>query len=154
MRTFEEGSLAPEFEIEDQNGELFRLADHRGTPIVLYFYPKDNTPGCTKEACGFRDAYAEYTEKGIKVIGVSPDSAKKHTGFIEKFQLPFTLLADVEHKVCELYGVWGLKKMMGREYMGVFRTTFVIDAEGKVLKIYDKVKPEEHAQEILSLFEA
>lgn len=153
MRTFEEGSVAPEFELEDQNGELVKLADLRGTPVVLYFYPKDNTPGCTKEACGFRDVYSDYTAKGIKVIGVSPDSAKKHTNFIEKFQLPFTLLADVEHKVCELYGVWGLKKMMGREYMGVFRTTFVIDADGTVKKIYNKVKPEEHAKEVLSLFE-
>lgn len=152
MKSILDGSVAPDFELSDQNGEPIRLSELRGTTIVLYFYPKDDTPGCTKEACGFRDAYADYRAKGIRVIGVSPDSGKKHVKFIEKFQLPFTLLSDEDHKVSELYGVWGLKKFMGREYMGVFRTTFVIDADGNIMKVYKNVKPEDHAEEILSLF--
>lgn len=152
MRTFTEGSIAPDFELNDQNGGTFRLSNLNGTTVVLYFYPKDDTPGCTKEACSFRDTYADYTARGIKVIGISPDDAKKHTKFIDKYQLPFTLLSDENHQVCELYGVWGLKKFMGREYMGVLRTTFVIAADGTIRKIYENVKPEEHAVEILGLF--
>lgn len=148
-----EGAQAPDFELLDQNNESFRLSSLRGQNVVLYFYPKDDTPGCTTEACGFRDMYADFTAKSIKVIGVSPDAPKSHTKFIAKFELPFTLLADTEKSVSEAYGVWGLKKFMGREYMGVFRTTFVIDTEGTVMKVFGNVKPENHAKEILSLFE-
>jgi len=149
MRTFTEGSIAPDFELKDQNGDSVRLSNLKGSTVVLYFYPKDDTPGCTKEACGFRDTYADYTERGIKVIGISPDDAKKHTKFINKYQLPFTLLSDENHQVCEIYGVWALKKFMGKEYMGVLRTTFVIAADGTIRKIYENVKPEDHAEEIL-----
>lgn len=149
MRTFTEGSIAPDFELKDQNGDSVRLSNLRGSTVVLYFYPKDDTPGCTKEACGFRDIYSDYTARGIKVVGISPDDAKKHTKFINKYQLPFTLLSDEDHQVCETYGVWALKKIMGKEYMGVLRTTFVIAADGIIRKIYENVKPEDHAEEIL-----
>lgn len=153
MTNIKENTPAPDFELLDQNNVNVKLSALRGQPVVLYFYPKDDTPGCTTEACGFRDMYAEYTSKGIKVIGVSPDDPKKHTKFIAKFDLPFTLLADTENKVSEAYRVWGQKKFMGREYLGVFRTTFVINAEGIVIKVFENVKPEHHAKEILSLFE-
>jgi len=153
MTFLKENTPAPDFELLDQNNSTVKLSSYRGQPVVLYFYPKDDTPGCTTEACGFRDMYAEYTSKGVKVIGISPDDVKKHTKFIAKFDLPFTLLADTEKQVCEAYGVWGLKKMMGREYMGVFRTTFVIDSDGNIMKVFNNVKPENHAKEILSLFE-
>lgn len=143
------GDFAPDFEFTDQNGTSHRLSDYRGKKVVLYFYPKDNTPGCTKEACSFRDSFEDYKKHGIVVLGVSKDSEASHTRFIEKFSLPFTLLADTQTAVCQAYGVWGLKKSMGREYYGINRMTFVIDEEGKILKIYEKVKPEDHAKEIL-----
>jgi peroxiredoxin Q/BCP len=143
------GDFAPDFELTDQNGTSHRLSDYRGKKVVLYFYPKDNTPGCTKEACSFRDSFEDYKKHGIVVLGVSKDSEASHTRFIEKFSLPFTLLADTQTAVCQAYGVWGLKKSMGREYYGINRMTFVIDEEGKILKIYEKVKPEDHAKEIL-----
>lgn len=143
------GDFAPDFELTDQNGTSHRLSDYRGKKVVLYFYPKDNTPGCTKEACSFRDSFKDYKKHGIVVLGVSKDSEASHTRFIEKFSLPFTLLADTQTAVCQAYGVWGLKKSMGREYYGINRMTFVIDEEGKILKIYEKVKPENHAKEIL-----
>ncbi len=146
-----EGKKAPEFELLDQDGNLHHLSDYSGKTVVLYFYPKDDTPGCVKEACSFRDSFAAFKQKGIPVLGVSPDSVKSHAKFQEKYQLPFTLLADEDHAVCELYGVWGLKKYMGREYYGVNRTTFVIDSGGKVIKVYKNVKPDEHAQEILAM---
>ena len=117
---------------------------------MLYFYPKDDTPGCTTEACGFRDQYGEYTDAGIVVIGVSPDTAKSHAKFKSKFSLPFMLLADEDHKVCDLYGVWGRKKLMGREYDGVFRTTFLIGSDGKILKVFEGVKPDGHSADVLS----
>jgi peroxiredoxin Q/BCP len=117
---------APDFALADQTGAVRKLSEFRGQPVVLYFYPKDDTPGCTTEACNFRDDYHIYQENGIVILGVSPDSAKSHTKFIQKFELPFTLLADEDHKVCEQYGVWGPKKFMGREYEGVLRTTFLI----------------------------
>jgi peroxiredoxin Q/BCP len=123
---------APDFELPDETGKLHRLSDHRGSFVVLYFYPKDDTPGCTTEACGFRDNYTAYQQAGAVILGVSPDSAKSHTRFKSKFELPFTLLADEEHKICELYGAWGLKKFMGREYEGVLRTTFVITPDGMI----------------------
>jgi peroxiredoxin Q/BCP len=143
------GNPAPDFTLPDENGVQRKLSDYRGQSVVLYFYPKDDTPGCTTEACNFRDDYSQYSQAGVVILGVSPDSPKKHTKFKEKYQLPFTLLADVEHKVCELYGVWGRKKMMGREYDGVFRTTFLIDAQGKLIKVFEAVKPSEHSKEVL-----
>jgi len=144
------GVTAPDFELEDETGTLRRLFDFRGKPVVLYFYPKDDTPGCTTEACNFRDDYSAYENAGVTVLGVSPDTVKSHQKFKEKHGLPFPLLADKDHKVCEMYGVWGLKKMMGREYIGVLRTTFLIDAEGKIVHVFEKVKPAQHSTEVLA----
>ena len=141
---------APEFSLPDQNGHLCALADFFGKWVVLYFYPKDDTPGCTKEACGFRDGFARFKQAGIVVLGVSADSVKKHAKFVEKYELPFLLLADENRVVVEQYGVWAKKKFMGREYMGILRATFLIDPEGKIAKIYENVKPEEHAEEVLA----
>lgn len=143
------GEKAPDFELQDQFGDLHKLSDYLGKKVILYFYPKDNTPGCTTEACNFRDNYALFRAKGLQILGVSADNVKSHKGFQEKFSLPFLLLADTEHAVSESYGVWQLKKMMGKEYYGIVRTTFVIDEEGKIQNVYEKVKPEEHAQEII-----
>ena len=145
-----ENGLAPEFSLKDETNILRKLSDYRGKPIVLYFYPKDDTPGCTKEACNFRDDYSTYEKAGVIILGVSPDTVQSHVKFKEKFHLPFTLLADVDHKVCELYGVWGRKKFMGREYDGVFRTTFLISADGKIKKVFKDVKPAEHSVEVLA----
>lgn len=146
------GIPAPEFSLQDESGTIRSLSDYRGSPVVLYFYPKDDTPGCTTEACNFRDDYSAYQQAGVTILGVSPDSPKAHTKFKAKYNLPFTLLADTDHKVCELYGVWGRKKRMGREYDGVFRTTFVIDPEGEVLRVFENVKPAEHSTEVLQVF--
>ena len=146
------GDLAPEFTLPDAQGNSVSLSDFRGQPLVLYFYPRDNTPGCTKEACGFRDLYAEYRSQNIGVLGVSTDDAKSHTKFTTKHQLPFPLLSDEGGKVASLYGSYGLKKFMGREFMGVYRHTFVIDADGKIMTIYRKVKPADHPAEVLKLF--
>jgi peroxiredoxin Q/BCP len=143
------GNPAPNFTLLDENGVTRNLSDYRGQPVVLYFYPKDDTPGCTTEACNFRDDYSQYTQAGVVILGVSPDSPKNHIKFKAKYHLPFTLLADEGHKVCELYGVWGRKKMMGREYDGVFRTTFLIDRQGKLVKVFEAVKPAEHSKEVL-----
>lgn len=147
-----EGSAAPAFKTKDANGETFSLKDLRGQKVVLYFYPKDDTPGCTKEACSFRDAFSQFKKKGIAVLGVSPDSEAKHQKFVTKYKLPFTLLADTDRSIAEAYGVWGEKKFMGRTYMGVHRTTFLIDEKGKIKKIFEKVKPEDHASEVLEAF--
>ena len=147
-----EGSTAPAFKTNDSNGETVSLKDFRGQKVVLYFYPKDDTPGCTKEACSFRDAFASYKKKGITVLGVSPDSEAAHKKFVNKYNLPFTLLADTDKAIAESYGVWGEKKFMGRTYMGVHRTTFLIDEKGKIKKIFEKVKPEDHASEVLEAF--
>ena len=144
------GIPAPEFTLADDTGTTRRLADYRGKKVILYFYPKDDTPGCTTEACNFRDDYSAYVEADAIILGVSPDSPKSHAKFKEKFQLPFPLLADEKHEVCEAYDVWGLKKFMGKEYMGVFRTTFLIDENGKIAKVYEGVKPAEHSAEILA----
>jgi peroxiredoxin Q/BCP len=144
-----ENSPAPDFTLPDETGAPRSLSDYRGKPVVLYFYPKDDTPGCTKEACSFRDGYSVYQKEGVVILGISPDSPKSHARFKEKYNLPFTLLADENHEVCEKYGVWGLKKMAGREYHGVLRTTFLIDAQGKVVKVFPNVKPEGHATEVL-----
>jgi len=144
------GDNAPDFTLPDQDGNNHTLSDYKGSPVILYFYPKDHTSGCTKEACGFRDDYSAYQEAGVTILGVSPDSTKTHTNFIAKHELPFTLLADTEREVLRLYGAWGLKKMYGREYEGVLRTTYLIGADGKIAKIYQKVKPAAHSAEILA----
>jgi len=143
---------APDFDLPDENGEQKKLSDYQGKKIVLYFYPKDDTPGCTTEACNFRDDYAAYHRAGVEILGVSPDSVASHARFKSKHYLPFTLLSDQDHRVCETYGVWGLKKMMGREYYGVKRTTFLIDEQGKVIHVFEGVKPAEHSAEVLSAF--
>ena len=148
-----EGSAAPNFAAKDANGETVRLKDLRGQKVVLYFYPKDDTPGCTKEACSFRDAFADFKKRDIKVLGVSIDSEASHKKFAAKYKLPFTLLADPDHSIADAYGVYGEKKFMGRTYMGVKRITFLIDEKGKVKKVFEKVKPEEHAQDVLDAFE-
>ena len=149
-----EGTVAPDFTVKDENGETVRLKDLRGQKVVLYFYPKDDTPGCTKEACSFRDAFAEFTKRNIKVLGVSVDSEASHARFTAKYKLPFTLLADPDHSIADAYGVYGEKKFMGRTYMGVKRITYLIDEKGKIKKVFEKVKPEEHARDVLAAFEA
>ncbi|HEX9018061.1 MAG TPA: thioredoxin-dependent thiol peroxidase [Anaerolineaceae bacterium] len=141
---------APAFALPDENGKIRTLEEFRGKPVVLYFYPKDDTPGCTTEACNFRDDYHIYQENGVVILGVSPDDAKSHTKFKTKFNLPFTLLADDGHKVCDAYQVWGLKKFVGREYMGVLRTTFVIGSDGNILKVFENVKPDGHSAQVLA----
>jgi len=148
-----EGTTAPAFKTTDGNGESVTLKDLRGQKVVLYFYPKDDTPGCTKEACSFRDAFSKFTKRGITVLGVSPDKEASHKKFAAKYNLPFTLLADTDHSISEAYGVYGEKKFMGRTYMGVRRTTFLIDERGKIKKVFEKVKPEEHASEVLEAFD-
>ena len=147
-----EGSTAPAFKTTNADGETVSLKDLRGQKVVLYFYPKDDTPGCTKEACSFRDAFAKFKKSGIAVLGVSPDSAASHKKFATKYKLPFTLLADTDKSISEAYGVYGEKKFMGRTYMGVHRTTFLIDEKGKIRKVFEQVKPEEHASEVLEAF--
>jgi peroxiredoxin Q/BCP len=146
----EEGSPAPDITLTSDSGEEVTLSDLRGSPVVLYFYPKDDTPGCTVEACGFRDAYPELEQRGAVVLGVSPDNEASHVKFKEKFSLPFTLLADPEHQVADEYGVWGEKKFAGKTYHGVKRSTFVIDAEGNVAKVMHNVKPDGHPEQVLA----
>ena len=147
-----EGDKAPDFTSTDQDGNKVKLSDYKGKRVVLYFYPKDDTPGCTKEACSFRDADQTFAEKGIKVFGVSTDDEKSHQKFISKFQLPFDLIADTDKKIVEIYGVWGEKSMYGKKYMGTFRKTFLIDEAGKIAHIFDKVNVAEHADEVLKAF--
>lgn len=139
---------APEFTLEDENGTKHSLKDFRGKTVLLYFYPKDDTPGCTTEACNFRDDYSNYEKAGVTILGVSPDTVQAHKKFKEKYHLPFTLLADKDHVVSEKFGVWGRKKMMGKEYDGIFRTSFLIDKDGKIKKVYENVKPAEHSAEV------
>ena len=148
-----EGDKAPDFAVTDQAGNTVRLKDLRGKKVVLYFYPKDDTPGCTREACSFRDSFSKFKKRGIEVFGVSLDSEKSHQKFIDKFSLPFPLLADTERKLSESFGTYGEKKFMGRKYMGNHRMTFLIDEKGKVKKIFEKVNPEEHAEEVLGAFQ-
>lgn len=148
------GMKAPDFELKDDEGKVHKLSDYRGQTIVVYFYPKDNTTGCTKEACSFRDSYADFRSVDVEVIGISPDSEKSHSNFKEKYELPFTLLSDPGHKVCDAYGVWGSKKMMGREYEGVYRTTFIIGPEGKIKKVFENVNPTDHSLEVLEAVRA
>jgi thioredoxin-dependent peroxiredoxin len=145
----EEGKPAPDFELPTDSGETIKLSDLRGKPVVLYFYPKDDTPGCTTQACGIRDAYGEFERAGAVVLGVSPDNERSHVKFKDKYELPFTLLADTEHSVAEQYGVWGQKSFAGKKYMGVNRSTFVIDADGNVKRVMRDVKPANHADDVL-----
>lgn len=152
MTHLKEGDKAPEFTAKDQNGKDVTLSDYQGKKVILYFYPKDNTPGCTMEACNFRDHYQDLQEKGFEVIGVSADTEKKHQNFINKFELPFTLIADTDRSVIDTYGVWGLKKFMGREFDGIHRETFVINEKGMIDKIITKVKNKEATQQILDLY--
>jgi len=152
MSKLKEGDKAPDFAVPDQEGNAVRLKDLRGKKVVLYFYPKDDTPGCTKEACSFRDSFAKFKKGGIEVLGVSLDSEKSHQKFISKYSLPFRLLADTERKISDSYGTYGEKKFMGRTYMGNHRMTFLIDEKGKIKKIFGKVKPEDHADEVLAAF--
>ena len=144
------GIPAPDFELPDETGTIRRLSDFRGQPVILYFYPKDDTPGCTTEACNFRDDYSAYENAGVVILGVSPDSVKSHAKFKQKYGLPFPLLADEDHNVCEMYDVWALKKYMGREYMGVLRTTFLIDSDGQISRVFENVKPADHSEELLA----
>ncbi|MCF6147804.1 MAG: thioredoxin-dependent thiol peroxidase [Candidatus Kuenenia sp.] len=143
------GDRAPEFILSDQNGKKHKLSDFKGQWVLIYFYPRDNTPGCTKEACAFRDSFKEYEKSKIKVIGISTDSVEGHEKFAKKYQLPFTLLADEDKKVVEQYDVWGMKKFMGKEHMGTIRMSFLVDPKGNIAKIYEKVKPTDHAKEVL-----
>ncbi len=143
------GIPAPDFSLPDESGKLRSLSEFRGHPVILYFYPKDDTPGCTTEACNFRDDYSQYEHTGIVILGVSPDSSKSHAKFKAKYGLPFPLLADVGHRVCDLYQVWGRKKMMGHEFDGVFRTTFLIDEVGNIIQVFKDVKPAGHSIELL-----
>ena len=148
------GISAPEFNLLDDTNTPHRLSDFRGQPVILYFYPADDTPGCTKEACNFRDDYSAYQAAGVTILGVSPDSVESHVKFKNKFQLPFPLLADDDHKVCDLYGVWGPKKFMGKSYEGVLRTTFLIDSQGSIAQVFENVRPAEHSVEVLAALKA
>ncbi|MEO1515969.1 MAG: thioredoxin-dependent thiol peroxidase [Bacteroidota bacterium] len=152
MTHLNEGDKAPNFSGVDEKNQTVELSDFKGKKLILFFYPKDNTPGCTAEACSLRDHYSELQAAGFELLGVSPDSAKKHQNFINKFEFPFRLLADTERETIEAYGVWGPKKFMGREYDGVHRTTFIIDEQGNVEKIFKKVKTKDHAGQILESF--
>ena len=145
----EEGNQAPDFELESDSGETVRLSDFRGRPVVLYFYPKDDTPGCTTEACEFRDAYDVFRERGVEVLGVSPDDVRSHEKFKTKYELPFTLLADPDHKVAEAYGVWGERSFAGKKYKGINRSTFVIDEDGNLARAMLGIKPAGHAAQVL-----
>jgi peroxiredoxin Q/BCP len=145
-----EGDKAPAFTVATNGTGTVSLKDYAGKNVILYFYPKDDTPGCTKEACAFRDGFEDFKKKGAVILGVSPDSVKKHDKFVEKFKLPFMLLADEDKQIANAYGVWGEKSFMGRKYMGVFRVTFLIGPDGKIKKIWPQVKPEEHAAEVLA----
>lgn len=149
-----EGDKAPPFSVPARDGTLLSLNDLKGKPVVLYFYPRDDTPGCTKEACAFRDLFADFRKAGAVVLGVSVDSEKSHKKFIDKFTLPFTLLADTEKKMVRDYGVWGEKKFMGRKYMGTHRVTFLIAPDGTIARIWPEVKPERHAAEVLEAIHA
>lgn len=147
-----EGEEAPEFTLKNENGEDVKLSDLKGNKVALYFYPKDDTPGCTKQACSLRDGFGELTKAGIKVFGVSMDNEAKHQKFISKYDLPFNLLIDENHEVADKYDAYGEKKFMGKTYNGILRKTFLIDEDGKLVKIMDKVKVSEHAEEILQAF--
>jgi len=146
----EEGKPAPDFELRSDSGESVKLSSLRGKPVVLYFYPKDDTPGCTTQACGIRDVYSDFRQRGAVVLGVSPDDEASHVKFKEKYSLPFTLLADPEHAVAEEYGVWKERSMYGKKSMGIERSTFVIDADGNIARVMRRVKPDTHAADVLA----
>ena len=148
------GIPAPEFSLPDETGAARSLTEFRGHPLVLYFYPKDDTPGCTTEACNFRDDYSQYAQAGITILGVSADTSQSHAKFKAKYGLPFSLLADAGHQVCDLYKVWGTKKNYGREYQGIFRTTFLIDENGKIIHVFEGVKPAGHSAEVMAELKA
>jgi peroxiredoxin Q/BCP len=150
----EEGKPAPEFELASDSGETVKLSDLRGKQVVVYFYPKDDTPGCTTQACGIRDVYGEFERAGAVVLGISPDDESSHVKFKDKYNLPFTLLADVGHKVADDYGVWGEKNLAGRKYMGVARSTFVVAEDGTVKKVMRNVKPATHADDVLEVLKS
>lgn len=152
MKHLKVGDKAPEFEVKNEEGETVKLSDFVGQRVVIYFYPKDNTPGCTTQACNLRDNYTEIREKGIVILGVSADDEQKHKKFSEKFDLPFHLLADVDKVLLNAYGVWGKKKFMGKEYDGIHRTTFVLDESHQIIGIIDKPKTKDHAAEILAVY--
>ena len=143
------GDKAPDFNVVNQDGENVKLSDFKGKKVILYFYPKADTPGCTAESCNLRDNYDDLLNKGYKIIGVSPDKPEKQKKFAEKYNLPFPLLADVDKEMIKAYGAWGIKKMYGKEYEGLLRTTYVIDEEGKIAKVFPKVKTKDHADQIL-----
>ena len=147
------GDPAPDFVLKDEEGRKHSLSAYQGQPVILYFYPKDDTPGCTTEACNFRDDYSDYEDADVVILGVSADDEASHLKFKEKFNLPFSLLADTDKEVVNKYGVWGTKKMYGKEYEGIHRTTFLIDAEGKIASIFEKVKPSTHSEELLNEIE-
>ena len=151
MNLLQAGAKAPDFKTVDQDGNQVYLRDYRGKKVVLYFYPKDDTPGCTKEACAFRDHHEQFKKLGVEVLGVSIDSEKSHKSFTDKFKLPFKLLADTDKKIVSSYGVWGEKSMYGRKYMGTNRVTYLINESGIIAAVFPKVKPEEHASEILAM---
>jgi thioredoxin-dependent peroxiredoxin len=150
----EEGQEAPDFELASDTGERVRLSQFRGRPVVLYFYPKDDTPGCTAQACGIRDSYDDFEQRGAVVLGVSPDEESSHVKFKQKYGLPFTLLADPDHEVAEQYGVWGERKYMGKTYMGIERSTFLIDEDGRIAKVMRRVKPDTHTERVLEALAA
>jgi peroxiredoxin Q/BCP len=145
-----EGTIAPDFTLDSDSGGQVSLSDYRGQKVVLYFYPKDDTPGCTTEACSFRDNHADLVAAGAAVLGVSPDAVSSHVKFKTKFNLPFALLSDPDHRVAEAYGAWGEKKMYGKTYEGILRSTFIIDEQGQIVKVFPKVTPKEHSQEVLA----
>ncbi|HZZ99260.1 MAG TPA: thioredoxin-dependent thiol peroxidase [Candidatus Paceibacterota bacterium] len=149
-----EHEAAPDFTLPDQDGKEHSLSDYMGKWVLVYFYPKDDTPGCTKEACAIRDNFPDFKKSKLTVLGISVDSIKSHKKFVDKYDLPFTLLADEDKKVVEEYGVWGKKKFMGREYMGTLRTSFLIDPMGVITKIYENVKPDIHAEQVLTDFKS
>ena len=151
MQELTEGTAAPDFSTIDQNGQSIKLSDFRGKKVILFFYPKDNTPGCTKEACAYRDASQNFEANNTVILGVSPDNEKSHKKFIDKFDLPFQLLCDTDKDICEAYGVWVEKSMYGKKYMGVERSTFLIDEDGNLAAVRRKVKPEPHVAEMLEL---
>ena len=148
-----EGDVAPNFSAPTNGGGTISLAELKGKNVILYFYPKDDTSGCTKEACAFRDGFAEFKKRGAVILGVSPDSVKSHDKFVKKFTLPFTLISDEDKKIVEAYGVWGMKIFWGRKYLGTHRVTFLIGPDGRIKKIWPDVKPEEHAEEVLAALE-
>jgi peroxiredoxin Q/BCP len=152
--TLKVGAKAPAFGLKDAKGDTVKLSDFKGQKVVLYFYPKDDTPGCTKEACGFRDEFAQLKKRSVVVLGISTDSQKAHQKFTDKYLLPFTLLSDPEHEVIEKYGAWVEKSLYGRKYMGIARITYIIDEAGKIAHAFPKVKPDSHAAEVIAAIDA